>query len=101
MIVRSNGHKYNPILGFGATRQNTNTVDIALVKIPSDPGVQHVIVDNMPGAQGILPESAPGAEEGPAAGRRRARAPGVNPETQQRLDAIIQNLQLKNLKIEN
>ncbi len=97
MIVRSNGHKFNPIVGIGGTRENTNTVDIALVRIPGVAGVQHVWVDNLPGPQGILPEGAPGAERI----RPRVHERGVDPGTQQRLDSIIQDLQLKNLKIEN
>ena len=73
-------------------------VDVALVKIAGDPGIPHVWVDNFPKGQGIQPEAAP---EGPPTGSRRMLERGVGPGTQQRLDAIIQNLQLKNLKIEN
>jgi hypothetical protein len=107
-IVRKSGKKYDPSLGVGVGEDRTNTLDIALVKIPpssAPPGPQHVIVDNIVDLRSTAPESRAPSRPQPSrpSSARPVQIPtrpsGVDPDTQRRLDSILQDLQLRNLQV--
>jgi hypothetical protein len=106
-IIRSNGHRANPAFGLSAQREATNTLEVALVKIPSG-APQRVFVTNWPAGfqtpPATTPPSAAPQPQGAAPKARALRAApaprGVDPETQRRLDNILQDLQFRNLQLD-
>ncbi len=90
-LVRNITHKYNPLVKVNLQRENTNTLDIALTRIP---GVQHVIVDNLFPMTTYRDDGGGGRE--PVVKSHQ----GVDQDTQQRLDRILQDLQLRNLQLD-
>ena len=78
-ITLKNGLKTDPLFGVSGTLERTHTLDLALTKLsPAPVG---------------LKRTERGEEFVPL-----PRPPGVDPDTQRRLDSILQDLQLRNLQ---
>ena len=103
-IVRASGRRYNPGFGISGQREATNTLEVALAKIPSNQP-QRVFVTNWPDS--MQPPSGESRNRGAQPSARALRAVpkprgggGVDPETQRRLDDILQGLQFRNLQLD-
>lgn len=102
-IVRSSGRRYNPSFGISGQREATNTLEIALAKIPSNQP-QRVFVTNWPESMQPADDTQQRSVRPRTRAMRSAPAPrgggGVDPETQRRLDDILQGLQFRNLQLD-
>jgi hypothetical protein len=103
-IVRASGRRYNPGFGISGQREATNTLEVALAKIPSNQP-QRVFVTNWPeGVHSFSDESRDRSVRPRTRALRSAPSPrgggGVDPETQRRLDDILQGLQFRNLQLD-